>query len=163
MPSNLSISATRLLLSLLSHFLPQALYPCSSTTHKEHRLWKQSPILLPRTSTALMQPRFAHHSLRLGGTETLRHCTLTHTEQPRCQMLMHLLNLVSQIKTSLFLLWIWVPAFIFQIATDEILVLPFVQEGLRQSMFCPQVMIQPAADMNTVPTSAIIQSILKWL
>lgn len=107
--------------ALFSHFKPCILAPQTPT--QEHCLCKRSPALLVRTSTALVKNMFVHPGPRLGGTETLRHHALINTQLPP---LMHLLNFVSWIKTSWFLLWIWIPVFTFT-APGEILTLPVTQ------------------------------------
>lgn len=149
-------SAMRLLLSLLSHCLPQALYPCTSNTHTG------TP---PLEAITTPSSQYFHSScatqvhssnLRLGGTETLCHSARTHTEPPQCQMLMHLLIWSSKLKLPYFF-----SGFRFQHLHSK---LPLARSwfcllynaGLQQSMFCPQIMIQPAADMNAVPTSVIL-------
>lgn len=101
-----------------------------------------------------MQPRFAHHTSRLGGTEILCHHALIHTQPPQCPVSMHL-NSVSHVKTYFFC------ESGFQTATGKILVLPFVQ-GRSQSKHVLPTGNNPGADENAVPTSAILKSILKW-
>lgn len=124
--------------ALLSHFPPQVL-----------DLWDSNSL----TGTPSLEARTTFHrpcanpgllmSLRLGGTETLCHHAITHT---------HTTTLVqdvaasskfffSHIKTSLFLLGIWIPAFTFQAFTSMTLALPYIQSRTKHLLYKESVLL----------------------
>lgn len=120
--------------ALLSHFPPQAL-----------DLWDSNTL----TGTPSLEARTTFHrpcanpgllmSLRLGGTETLCHHAITHTHTTTLvqDVVASSKFFFSHIKTSLFLLGIWIPAFTFQAFTSMTLVLPYIQSiCFTRKVFC---------------------------